>query len=68
MSANVATYFSSLGMPRLNTYGTRSRRNCNVDILPVNLSGISDRMDCVEKELRLLHRDLVAHEKDLEGT
>ena len=50
MSANVATYFSSLGMPRLNTYGDQIAKKLQRRYSPVNLSGISDRMDCVEKE------------------
>ena len=29
----------------------------------VDLAWISERMDCIEKDLRLLHRDLAAQEK-----
>ena len=34
----------------------------------VNLVWISERTGCVEKELRLLHRDLMAHQKELKGS
>jgi len=32
----------------------------------VDLRWISERMDCIEKDLRLLHRDLEAQEKQSE--